>query len=306
MYEPVVPEQNPKPPAIRRLPDASSWLTASLKLPAFLSSLVVMSLLGTLVLPSASWVLPVLWILSGVVLFVPAVESAVSLMSLHLSRPGHAELTVLVPAWQAVCRSAGVNGSKYVLLVEESDQPNAMAAGGRTVAVSRAALRLPPAELAAVLAHELGHHLSAHAVVYRLAWWYALPSRAAAFLGGVAIRFVLAVGRVFLAFGNGLAALAALFLSLILLTAIAFVSFWLLIAPLIAPLLAWSSRLGEYQADRTAAQLGYGPGLIRAFRRWQYAEAGDLHAAGLKARLLSTHPSLADRIRRLETIQTLR
>lgn len=301
MYGPVVPGQNPQPLAVRRLPDASSWLTATLELPAFLSSLVVMSLLGALVLPPASWLLPVLWILSGVVLFVPAIESAVSRMSLHLSRPGHAELTVLVPAWQTVCRVAGVDGSKYHLLVEESDQPNALAAGGRTVAVSRAALRLPPAELAAVLAHELGHHLSAHAVVSRLAWWYALPSRAVALLGGYAIRFVLAVGRVFLAFGSGLAYLAALFLALILLTAIAFVSFWLLLVPLISPLMAWASRLGEYQADRTAAQLGYGPGLIQAFRRWQYAEARDQHAAGLKARLLSTHPSFADRIRRLET-----
>lgn len=259
MYEPAVPEQNPQPSTVRRLPDASSWLTATLELPALLSSLVVMGLIGTLVLPSAAWIVPVLWILSGGVLFVPAVESAVSRMSLQLSRPSHAELTVLVPAWQAVCGVAGVDGSKYHLLVEESDQPNALAAGGRTVAVSRAALQLPPAELVAVLAHELGHHLSAHAVVYRLAWWCALPSRAAAFVGGLAIRFVLTVGRVFLAFGNGLAYLAALFLALILLTAIAFVSFWLLLVPLLSPLLAWASRLGEYQADRTAAQLGYGP-----------------------------------------------
>jgi STE24 endopeptidase len=304
MYEPVVPGQLPQPPAVRRLPDASSWLTAAMALPAFLSSLTVMALVGALVLPSATWVIPVLWILSGTVLFVPAIESMVSSMSFHVSRPSHSELTVLVSAWQAVCRVAGVDGSKYHLLIEDSDQPNAFAAGGRTVAVTRAALRLPPPELASVLAHELGHHLSAHGVVARLAWWYALPIRAAALLGGLAIRFVLAVGRVFLAFGNGLGALASLFLALILLTAIAFVSFWLLLVPLISPLLAWASRLGEYRADQTAAQLGYGPGLIQAFRRWQYAEANDRHADGLKARLLSTHPSFADRIRRLETMST--
>ena len=306
MYEPVVPEQDPQRPAVRRLPDASSWLTATLELPVFLSSLAVTALIGTLVLPDAAWVVPVLWILSGAVLFVPAVESVVSLMSFHVSRPSQAELTVLVPAWQAVCEVAGVDDSKYHLLVEESNQPNAFAAGGRTVAVTRAALRLPPAELASVLAHELGHHLSAHAMVARLAWWYALPIRAVAILGGLAIRFVLAVGRVLLAFGSGLGALASLLLALILLTAIAFVSFWLLLAPLISPLLAWASRLGEYRADQTAAQLGYGPGLIQAFRRWQYAEAGEQHASGFKARLLSTHPSLADRIRRLERTPTAR
>lgn len=304
MYEPVVPQRYPQPPAVRRLPDASSWLTATLELPAFLGSLAVMALIGTVVLPSAAWVLPVLWILSGAVLFVPAVESVVSLVSFHVSRPGPAELAVLVPAWQAVCQVAGVDGSKYHLLVEESNQPNAFAAGGRTVAVTRAALRLPPPELASVLAHELGHHLSAHGVVSRLAWWYALPVRGAAFFGGLAIRFVLAVGRVFLAFGSGLGYLASVLLALILLTAIAFVSIWLLLVPLISPLLAWASRLGEYRADQLAAQLGYGPGLIQACRRWQFVEAkaNDRYASGLKARLLSTHPSLADRIRRLETM----
>lgn len=302
MYEPVAPGQDPRSPGVRRRPDASTLLSATLALPTFLSGLAVMALVGTVVLPAAAWVVPVLWILSGAVLFVPAIESVVSRMSFHVSRPTHAEMDALEPAWQAVCRGAAVDGSKYHLLVEESDQPNAFAAGGRTVAVTRAALRLPQPELTAVLAHELGHHLSAHAVVQRLEWWYALPIRAVAFVGGIAIRFVLAVGKVFLVFGNGLAALASVFLALILLTAVAFVSFWLLLLPLISPLLAWVSRLGEYHADRTAAQLGYGPALLRVFRRWEYDEAGDPHAAGLKARLLSTHPSLAARIRRLEAM----
>lgn len=298
MTEPVVPDEHP---AFRRLPDASSLLTATLELPAFLSSLAVMAFIGTLALPSATWVVPVLWILSGAVLFLPTIESVVSAASFHVSRPTDAELAVLVPAWQAVCQVAGVDSTKYHLLVEDSDQPNAFAAGGRTVAVTRAALRLPPAELEPVLAHELGHHLSAHAVVARLAWWYALPIRAVAVLGNLAIRLVLAVGRVFLAFGNGLGYLASIFLALILLTAVALVSFWLLLVPLISPLLAWSSRLGEYRADQTAAQLGYGPGLIQAFRRWQ-----DTEDDGLKARLLSTHPSFANRISRLETTPTAR
>jgi len=302
MYEPVAPGQNPRSPVMRRLPDAATLLSATLALPTFLSGLAVMALIGTVVLPSAAWVVPVLWLLSGAVLFVPAIESVGSRMSFHVRRPTHAELAVLEPAWQAVCRGAGVDGSKYHLLVEESDQPNAFAAGGRTVAVTRAALRLPQPELTAVLAHELGHHLSAHAVVHRLEWWYALPIRAVAFVGGLAIRLVLAAGRVFLVFGNGLGVLASVFLALILLTAVAFVSFWLLVLPLLSPLLAWVSRLGEYHADRTAAQLGYGPALLRVFRRWEYDEAGDPHAAGLKARLLSTHPSLAARIRRLEAM----
>jgi Zn-dependent protease with chaperone function len=304
--EPVLPWQNQPPPTfsspVRRRPDASSLLHFVVTLPAVLSGLAVMVLVGNLMLPSAAWVVPVLWVASGAVLFAPPVEFLVTRICFPVSRPGHLELSVLVPAWQSVCGVAGFNGAKYHLLVEESDQPNAFAAGGRTVAVTRPALRLPPAELQAVLAHELGHHLGGHPVVLRLLWWYELPIRAVAFLGSVTIRFVLAVGRVFLDFGNGLASLASLCLALIVLTVVAFFSFWLLLVPLIAPLLAWVHRLGEYKADRIAAQLGYGPVLIHVFRRWQYAEAHDQHPARLKDRLLSTHPSLADRIRRLEAV----
>ncbi|WP_235967803.1 M48 family metalloprotease [Streptomyces mesophilus] len=47
---------------------------------------------------------------------------------------------------------------------EESQDLNAYAAAGHTVGVSRFALEnLPSAQLAAVLAHELGHHTGGHA-----------------------------------------------------------------------------------------------------------------------------------------------
>lgn len=303
MSEPVVPPRNsePAPLMVRRRPDASSVMTAALGLPAFLASLAVMALVGTASLPSAAWLVPVLWVLSGTVLFVPAIESLVSRTSSSVRRPTQAELARLVPAWRAVCRIAGADDARYLLLVEDSDELNAFAAGGRTVAVTRAALDLPPAELSAVLAHELGHHLSAHPVIDRLAWWYALPVRGVALLGALLIRFVLAVGRVFLAFGSGLGYLVALLLALTVLTSIAFVSFWLLLVPLLSPLLAWATRIGEYRADRTAAMLGYGPALIRTFHHWQQMSTGDRHP-GLKARLLATHPSHGDRIRRLEAL----
>src|SRR2546430_2182547 len=280
---------------VGRRPDASSVLSALLGLPAFLSSLTVMVLIGTLLLPKAPWVVPVLWILSGAILFVPAVESVVSRASFDVHRPTQAELRLLAPLWRAVCRVAGVDESRYLLMIEESDQPNAFAAGGRTVLVTRPVLRLPPVELEAILAHELGHHLSAHAMVSRLAWWYAIPARVVAFVGGFAVRLVLGIGRVFLAFGSGLGAFASLLAALIILTFVAFLNFWLILIPLISPLLAWASRLGEYRADRTAALLGYGPALIQVLLRWQVAEAehGRDHTA--RSRLLASHPSHAER-----------
>jgi Zn-dependent protease with chaperone function len=285
------------PPPMRRRPDASSVLSVSMALPGFLCSLVVMSLVGAAVLPGVPWLLPVLWVLSGAVLVMPSIEPTISRLMFDIRPPAPRELHALTYPWQSVCQVAGIDPARYVLMVEDSNDLNAFAAGGRTVSVTQAALRLPPKQLEAVLAHELGHHLSGHPVVSMLAWWYALPGRGAAFLVGLAVRFVLAVGRVLAMFGGAVAALAALLSALMILTAFAFLSIWLVLVPLTAPLLAWASRLGEIRADRTAAQLGYGPHLIDVLHTWITMYGN--HPGGLRQRMLATHPSDTDRIRRL-------
>ena len=287
----------PATPRMRWRPDASSLLAALMALPGFLASLLVMLLLGEALLPRASWVVPVLWMLSGAVIFAALVESAISRLVLGLRRPTAAELRILAAPWRAVCRAAGVDGARYVLLVEDVNELNASASGGRTVAVTRSALRLQPSHLEAVLAHELGHHLAGHTAVSVLAWWYALPARAAAFLIGLAVRFVMFVGRIFAAFGNGIGALASLMTALMLMLMLTFFSFWLILVPLTAPLLAWASRLGEFRADRTATMLGYGPVLIDVLHRMT---AGYSRPTGLRARMLATHPSHGARISRIE------
>lgn len=288
-------------PPMRRRPDASSALSVSLALPGFFCSLVVMSLVGTAALPSAPWLIPAAWVASGVVLMLPSIEPTASRLLFNIRSPGPNELHALAHPWQSVCRVAGIDPDKYVLMVEDSQDLNAFAAGGRTVSVTRTALRLPPKQLEAVLAHELGHHLSGHAVVSMLAWWYALPARAAAFLVGLAVRVVLAAGRVLAVFGGGIAALGSLLLALMILTAFAFLSIWLILVPLTAPVLAWASRLGEIRADRTAALLGYGHHLVDLLHVWIKENRGT-HPGGLRDRLLSTHPSHTDRIRRLHEL----
>lgn len=288
------------PPPVRRGPDGSSLIGATLALPGFLGSLVVMSLVGRALLPDALWVVPVGWILSGATLFARPVEAVLSPLLHGVRRPIDTELRTLALPWQTVCRVAGVDGSRYLLLVQESDDLNAFAAGGRTVAVTRFALGLRPNQLEAVLAHELGHHLSGHATVSTLAWWYALPARAAAYLVILAIRFVLFIGRIFAAFGSALGAFASLLVALMLMVVLAQLSFWLILIPFTAPLLAWSSRLGEYHADRTAAMLGYGPGLVDVLRLLMTMDSShDGRGVGLRDRMLSSHPSHADRINRL-------
>lgn len=286
------------PPPMRRRPDASSALSVSLALPGAACSLFVMSLVGAAV-PGVPWLLPVLWILSGALLAIPSIEPAISRLMFDVRPPAPHEQRILTLPWQSVCRVAGVDPARYVLMVEDSHDLNAFAAGVRTVSVTQSALRLPSKQLEAVLAHELGHHLSGHPVVYMLAWWYALPARGAAFLVGLAVRFVLAVGRVLARLGSGIGALASLLLALMILTAFAFLSVWLILVPLTAPLTAWASRRGEIHADRTAALLGYGPHLIDVLHTWINMDGHGASPGGLRARLLSTHPSHTDRIRRL-------
>ena len=180
-----------------------------------------------------------------------------------------------------------------MLFVQESRSPNAFAAGGRVVAVTREALRLPPRHLEAVLAHELGHHLGAHPVVSTLAWWFALPARGAAYLLRQAFRFVRYAARALATYGDALGAIGALLIALILLAALAYVSVWLVLLPLVSPLVAWASRLAEYRADRTAQQLGYGTALAEVLRAW------GAERAGFWARLLATHPPHRERVARL-------
>lgn len=106
------------------------------------------------------------------------------------------------------------------------------------------------------------------------------------------------VGRVFAAFGRSVAVLVTVLLGLGILTALAFLDPWLLLTPLLGPVLAWSKRLGEYRADLMAARLGYGPELIRLFREWIRAGGGDERR--LWARLPAGHPAHIDRIKKLK------
>jgi Zn-dependent protease with chaperone function len=282
---------------MRRRPDASSSMSVLLGLPAFLCSLGVVALASSYILPSVPWLIPLLWVSSGAVLLVPSIEPTVARLMFNVRPPGPDEMQHLWQPWQSVCQVAGVAPDKFVLMVEDSHELNAFAAGGRTVAVTQTSLRLPPKQLEAILAHELGHHLSGHPTVAILSWWYALPARGAAYLVGLAARVILAVAEAFARFGGGVGALVALMLSLTVLTMLAFLGFWLLLIPLTAPLLAWASRVGELRADRTAAELGYGPHLLEILHRW--IATGGQRKESLKARLLASHPSHTDRINQL-------
>lgn len=216
----------------------------------------------------------------------------------RLRKPTRAESATLQPLLESVCDNAGVEPSKYWLRIQNSREINAMAVGGHVVGVSTAALGLPEQQLEAVLTHELGHHLAGHTKVSLLRWWYEMPAR-------LAILAVVLVGMAVLAVGAAFRATAATVVSVIVVVALAVVAVaaspWLLLVPVIAPLVALTSRRAELHADRVAAELGYGPLLLEVLQRWINEGHDDIPArAGLRARMLASHPSCAQRISKLK------
>jgi Zn-dependent protease with chaperone function len=282
-------------PMRRRGMDTSSVASLALGLPWFIVSFFLVYLIGEAIAGGLAIVLVLFWLASGAIVFYPPAEYVFARAINRYRRPTAVELERLSPAWDSVTNAARVDKSKYSLWIQDADQVNAFAAAGHIVGVTRWALyALPTQHLAAVLAHELGHHLRGHAWAGLLSYWYSLPGR---FVYRVAM-FVLFVGLRVMAAFSCLGFLIAISVLAILLAAFAPFLLPFIVVP---PLLAYFSRLGEKQADRVAAELGYGQLLIQVHNKW-IAEGHDIarDQAGWRARLMASHPSDADRIRALE------
>ena len=214
------------------------------------------------------------WTLSAVVVFLRPVERWLARVLFRARVPTAEERARLEPVWARVCGLAREDLGDYELRVEDRDELNATAGGARIVSVTTLALSLPDDELAAVLAHELGHHLDDHPIASLVGWWFALPS----VLFDAALRIF---GRI-----AWLLAIARL----------------VLLLPLLLARLASAAlnRTAEYAADRHAARLGFGPPLVGVLERLLAAghdEEGAVDAG--PARMWATHPPVRDRIARL-------
>ncbi|GAB3741601.1 M48 family metalloprotease [Microlunatus parietis] len=313
--------EHPESLARRRGVDWSSIATLLVQLPLIVLSLGFMAAvgeeLGRALGNAAIGTVAVLmvWLASGALIFLRPVEAALARVRLRARRPLPQESDHLLPIWDSVIRTAGVDGDRFQLWISDTDGINASAASGHIVTVTRAAVQvMPPRELAAVLAHELGHHLGGHPWAGLLAHWYSLPFRALTRLIVLFVRLVAlittAILTVLLSLTR-LGGLAKLFFHPLLWICIA--TMLLMYAPLIVlvvlpiAFLRFFDRYGELRADRTAAELGYGPELLRVFQIWQAQGLDDELPPGgrlgledrlnlVLGRLFATHPPLAKRI----------
>ncbi|WP_405831582.1 M48 family metalloprotease [Streptomyces sp. NBC_00105] len=285
--------------ARQRAVDPTAWLRLALHLPGLLLSLMLIG--GTALVLEAwigmpAWMPVALWVGCGALVFHRPTEQRIARYLLRLHQPLPQEMAVLAPVWREVTARAGVDGSRYQLWIEDGDDINALAAAGHIVGVTRHALeRLPPAQLAAVLAHELGHHTSGHAWAGLLGQWYALPARTA----------WRALDRLRVRTTRSLSPLAALGI----VAAAGYVTYRALAVtyglPVLLLTLPWLtaavSRRAELRADAHAAALGFAPMLAALLRQVLAKEKGQSsQSPGLLDRLLSSHPDHRTRLHHLQ------
>ncbi|MGW7383494.1 M48 family metalloprotease [Streptomyces sp. NPDC054794] len=275
---------------------------------ALVSGVVVGAVAAWLGGTVVGWTAVLGWLASGGLVFYRPAELLFARKVLKLRTPTAYELTRLEPVWREVTARAGIDARSYELMVENSDDLNAAAVAGHVVGVTTYALNeIPSANLAAVLAHELGHHTGGHSWAGLLGYWYSLPGRIA-----WAVTKALAALAVYVA--SRFSLLATGFLVLLMGTVVIFavVGVWYVTLPLLlAPyLLAYAGRQGELRADQQAADLGFARPMAEVLHHLQAEEDAEVARAtaagqrlerpGPMARLLSTHPDHATRLSRLE------
>ncbi|MFH7597422.1 M48 family metalloprotease [Streptomyces racemochromogenes] len=279
-----------------RATDLAAVGRLALHLPGALCGLLLIGLLarGLQAATGIPYAVPVgLWLAAGALAFHPPSEALLARYVLRLGRPLPHELAVLAPVWREVTARAGVDGSRYQLWIEDSGGPTASGAGGHLVIVTRQALEtLPTSQLAAVLAHELGHHTAGHSWARLLGWWYALPGR----LAGWALAATARSGRRVAKSVPTYAVVGAALLVVLLSYRVLALTFGLpLLLAALPFLVAAVGRRTELRADRHAAGLGFGPDLARVLTA-QPEEDGP----GLLRLLLSPHPHPRTRLHHLQ------
>ena len=215
-----------------------------------------------------------------------------------------------------VLQLAGVVRSFRFLILEESGY-NAFATGRRTIVVSRNILeKMEPPQIEAILAHELGHHVSKDCLTGGMYVAANLPPLYLLAYCGLAKQLLLkgaAVTRKHFKIKRR-------FFLLILLVGLALLGIFHVLLPLVVTLLSvlafrqvdrlflfgWNiiSRFTEYKQDAYVFQLGYGAALREVLMTMSQERTQDFSRYEILMR--GSHPLLYNRIRCLEKLEGLR
>jgi Zn-dependent protease with chaperone function len=289
----------------RRVEVSTATLLLS-AVPWFFWSFAVVSWIVGIIGFGWGWLLVLIWIISGAIVFVRPVEDALARYLFRLREPTLIEEQRLRPIWRQLVNRAGIPEHRYAIWIQESEEPNATPTPGHVVGTTRWSLyTLPPAHLEAVLAHELGHHLGGRDWLGLLSFWYSIPARCALIAVralGRLMRAVPAVGCVVIGF------VLVGYLG-VLVAVLTFDDSFLLpilcLTPLVAPpILAWLSRREVVQADRRASAMGYGETLIQVLYGWQFQHQQMIgRDSSRRSHFMASAPSLAERVRRLERLR---
>lgn len=242
------------------------------------------------------WVFCLVYLAIGSLLFFRPVQRIALVRLVGARRPTPAEREIIDPVWAAVTQSLRSSPRRYVLAVLDADDLNAFACGGHLVVVTSYAINvLPDFELSGVLAHELCHHLGLHTVALTVRHWLGLPVTILARIG-------FSLNHVAQAATDSFAQRSALFslIGTLVATVLRIAAWIMLITILLSNALSnLVGRTAEFEADKRAVQLGYGPALSAALRR--FVSTG--HAAppdSWRARAFASHPSARLRIARID------
>ncbi|NND74123.1 MAG: M48 family metalloprotease [Ilumatobacter sp.] len=285
----------------RRVEVAALWAFVPVvaMAPFSMLAIAIMWLPMRLVIDVSYWWVLLAFLATGLLLFVRPFQVSVLTPILGARRPEPDEAARIEPLWAEVAQATGLPPTRYVVRMLPSDELNAFACGGHLVVVTTFAAReLSPTQLRGVLAHELSHHLGMHTVAITVGHWLSAPvvvlARVGFYLENVAHAAATTFGRrspsirVIGQFTAGVIRALS----------------WIFTAALRA-----SDALGnvvghslEFEADRRAVRMGFGPELAGALRHVLAIGSGG-RPIGWRARLAASHPAARTRVARIEALQ---
>ncbi|WP_055540097.1 M48 family metalloprotease, partial [Streptomyces neyagawaensis] len=258
--------------ARQRGADVTTWGRLIMYVPGLAASFALVATVAVYLAGAiVGWTVVAAWLFSGVLVFHRPSERLFARVVLRLRAPEPEERERLEPVWQEVIARAGIEADTYELMVENSDKLNAVAVGGHVVGVTTYALHeVPSSHLAAVLAHELGHHTGGHSWAALLGYWYSLPARVTLTVASLLSLFLVLVA-------NAMSTLLAVGIGLVLAFFVisSAIAYWpITLALITAPIvLSYTARKGEFRADQQAVALGFGPEMAEVLRHRQAQQA---------------------------------